>query len=601
MNVMRTESLYDDPYTSKQRQAQAFFVLASAIENAGGSQPLLSDLVEKLGQKLGIDYRSYLTMQSATTVSKFTPLDYNVGFTVKTKLPTHSQDFKVTLLNAKVTTVSGVEHIRYPKANETAYRYLDGVKVSMDTLGLEFGPVAHTFDTWLGSSTREVQLEYVHDATTDQTRRVVATLEGPGVLKAFPNVNQDNTTVRITVPGSALPSQTTHKVGGDAPVQYLREILGASPETAKPVEVLTTDSSDILSLGLPGSIGDLSIDLGLDFQQERELLQTKGVIYTTDADWRGPGFYPTESYRADALVAQPGKSFTEIVDGILGEVWTAVKDAFTAIVDKPIQLAAEWTVDIALADGAARMDGGPNGTTHLSENSHLPQTSQASEMVVQAVAWTPEAQHTAISLQLPQLTAASGHGFVVGNIYQFSPFALTLEPAASLTITYTEGVLNGINEDDLLIYRWEAEDFNWHSLTSQVNASTNEVTASVDRFGTFALGVDTEGPVVMINQPGEGKTFNADMPAIDISFRDLGVGVDPATVQVQLRDEIIAGTYYTSTGTFVYLPSSPLLAGSYTLIASAEDTAGNLATTERTFFVDAQSYEIFLPMVVREN
>jgi len=55
---------------------------------------------------------------------------------------------------------------------------------------------------------------------------------------------------------------------------------------------------------------------------------------------------------------------------------------------------------------------------------------------------------------------------------------------------------------------------------------------------------------------------------------DTGVGIDPATVVMQLDGQAVVATYIAGTGELVYLPGALLASQEHTLTISAEDVSG---------------------------
>jgi len=64
---------------------------------------------------------------------------------------------------------------------------------------------------------------------------------------------------------------------------------------------------------------------------------------------------------------------------------------------------------------------------------------------------------------------------------------------------------------------------------------------------------------------------------------DTEVGIDSATVEMQMNSQVMAADYITGTGQLVYLPATPLASGTYTVTVSAADVVGNSASVSTTF------------------
>jgi hypothetical protein len=172
-----------------------------------------------------------------------------------------------------------------------------------------------------------------------------------------------------------------------------------------------------------------------------------------------------------------------------------------------------------------------------------------------------------------------------------------VSPAATLVITYTDEAAAGVDESRIGMFRWNSEHDNWQPVAAQADQANNRFTASITRLGTYALGYDGTPPQVSILAPADGSvTINA-LPLISALVVDAGVGIDPATVQMQLDGQLVAADYITGTGQLAYLPSTPLANGLHTVIVSAADVMGNDSSASATFTVEV--HPIYLPFVLR--
>lgn len=81
---------------------------------------------------------------------------------------------------------------------------------------------------------------------------------------------------------------------------------------------------------------------------------------------------------------------------------------------------------------------------------------------------------------------------VGGFVYQFEAKAAgriitSFGNNLTITLTYTNEQIAGLNESTLTINYWKEDVKNWSSLTTNVNAATNTLTAFVDHFTYFAI------------------------------------------------------------------------------------------------------------------
>jgi len=128
-------------------------------------------------------------------------------------------------------------------------------------------------------------------------------------------------------------------------------------------------------------------------------------------------------------------------------------------------------------------------------------------IIVTAVGWAPTGITSAALESNPAILAASGEGFVVGGIYELQPNDLTMNPAASLMITYTDAAVAGFDESKIGMFRWNPDQNNWQPLAAQSDLANNTFTASITQLGTFALGYDDIPPQIVLLAPVNGSTL----------------------------------------------------------------------------------------------
>jgi hypothetical protein len=194
------------------------------------------------------------------------------------------------------------------------------------------------------------------------------------------------------------------------------------------------------------------------------------------------------------------------------------------------------------------------------------------------------------------METASGAGFVVGGLYTFQPYTLTIDPPATLVITYTNEAAAGVDESYIAMFRWHPEENNWQAMAAISDTAHNVFTATITQLGTFALGYDAAPPEITILDPLDGSTIANPLPLISTLVTDAGSGIAPTTVEMHLDEQVVAATYITSTGEFVYLPGGPLAMGVHTVTISAADVAGNSASASAAFEF---ARRVYLPSMMR--
>ena len=96
------------------------------------------------------------------------------------------------------------------------------------------------------------------------------------------------------------------------------------------------------------------------------------------------------------------------------------------------------------------------------------------------------------------MPAPSGRNVVGGYVYNFTATSGTqainsFNQALTLTFTYTDEQIIGLNESNLRVFYWKESTSQWVALVTTVNAETNTLTAETDHFTYFAVMGLTEG------------------------------------------------------------------------------------------------------------
>ena len=183
-----------------------------------------------------------------------------------------------------------------------------------------------------------------------------------------------------------------------------------------------------------------------------------------------------------------------------------------------------------------------------------------------------------------RLQSASGEGFAVGGVYQFSPYTMTLTPPATLVITYTAEALGTSDPNLLHVYRWRAEEANWQPLNAVHDIPAAAMTTPIGQLGTYTIGYDAAPPIITMMQPTAVVT-QTHLPQFSAVITDTGSGVAPASVELRLNGQLVAATYTPLNGYLSYTSAAILPNRSYPYTVTARDTAGNEATSEGSFTV----------------
>ncbi|MFC1663678.1 Ig-like domain-containing protein [Patescibacteria group bacterium] len=199
---------------------------------------------------------------------------------------------------------------------------------------------------------------------------------------------------------------------------------------------------------------------------------------------------------------------------------------------------------------------------------------------------TAEAVSTAVA------AVPSGQSVVGGNVYSFAATAAgqavtTFAASVTVTLTYTDTQVSGLDESSLTINYWDASAEAWTVLTTTVNTATNTLTASTTHFTYFAiigettseiLGVTSVSPVA--NATGVVITTN-----ITATFtKDLDTDtVTVDSVKLTTGSTSVSGAISVSGKTITFEPVNDL---SYKTVYSATLTTAIKATDETSLTQD---------------
>jgi len=94
------------------------------------------------------------------------------------------------------------------------------------------------------------------------------------------------------------------------------------------------------------------------------------------------------------------------------------------------------------------------------------------------------------------------------------------------------------------------------------------------------VGTDSTAPQISISFPRNGDTITVSMPTVVATITDIGIGVDPSSIEVSLDGNIVTGwNYRTATGLLTYVVGTALTRTGHTITIDAQDYDGNAATT----------------------
>jgi len=620
-----TKTRFPQPYADNDRKAEGVFLLASAIDSLGQAlpnKPFTAQLL-KLALDRAAPYRDYISEQQAALGSKIKPIQANVGASASLGLKRGGATWKERLLGFDLVDVGvTVVHLNlltdYRDRNEWGLGFESEHDVDWSLLSWKIGDFKNKFAGTIGDRARKVKVELIFDSNTDALKRLELSFTGEGNPYAFTDVLKEEVTVKLVIPADQLGSDRLARtvnilrllwaaqqvrsdplsIGPSAMVNELNNLLDGLGYAE--YEVKVEDGAETrweTKLGVTAGI-DIELGPGLEVKKTRDLVRERGVFLNGKP-------YVTETYNADSYVSRPGKSWWDLTTNALGGLWLLVRDAFNWVWQQ-VTSGVGWVIGTVSRTVQGIIRGGaqiiaPPGTQLYARSFGAQGVAiqQTGPITVTAIGWVPEAAAGASALSLrPALAAASGEGFVIGGIYEFQPYTLTLSPGATLVITYTDEAAAGADESRIGMFRWNPEGNNWQPMAAISDTAHNVFTATITQLGTFALGYDATPPQISILEPVNGSIITNTLPLISALVADAGVGIDPATVEMRLDGQVVAATYITGTGELMYQPATPLAAGQHIVMVKAGDVLGNQASASATFIVQSE-WHIYLPLVLR--
>jgi len=497
--------------------------------------------------------------------------------------------------------------------------------------GLEFGNgiKMDVFEQQLMEKVNEnaqsIEYEVFVDAQTRALKRVEISIKGDDAKGAFTyDVDANESIYKLIIPAEELTPdvlagtinlnplvQATitkngtqrelikQKLGYSQIISDLQKLLPKLNNAS--YEVVGTDGNEkkySVSLPIKGILVSLSAELNLT--NHRRLVYERGTYIQGTP-------YLVDTYVADDYVASKPREWDDIINGALDSLWKFIGgDSVFNVAVQAANKVGVWSVKITVSTGESLFKGSASligkastifGLRNVDSNDVTPR--QLESVQITAVAWESTQKVNLRSLGVsPIYATASGSGFSVGGIYQFQPYTLTIEPAATLVITYPDPALS-LDESKLRMFRWNEENINWQPIQAEVDVSNNTLTTQVTQLGTFAVGYDNTSPQINITSPiGNSSVQTGDIPVV-ASIIDEGVGIVPTTVQMQVDGQLVAASYITSTGELTYLPPTPLATGQHIITVSASDTLGNVGNDQITFYIGEVVDKNYLPLIVK--
>lgn len=128
---------------------------------------------------------------------------------------------------------------------------------------------------------------------------------------------------------------------------------------------------------------------------------------------------------------------------------------------------------------------------------------------------------------------ATDQSVVGGFVYKFeakaaSRIVSSFQGNLTITLTYTDEQIVGLNESTLAINYWKEDAENWQPLATTINAETNTLTTSVDHFTYFAIlgeeAIKTEDEEEIVELQAEIARLTALIVQLQASLNQLSGG-----------------------------------------------------------------------------
>ncbi|MBM4460306.1 MAG: hypothetical protein FJ011_21510, partial [Chloroflexi bacterium] len=610
------QSRFDAPYTPPDQKAQAVFVLsglADIVPVAPGA-PALAAVLRALTP--GVAYESYREKTTAGIGAEWTPDHLHAGAEIKflgiggdgklmaqevgmvalapnadissPLLKLDALDTETTLRLFGTLTTDDVAH-------EWSLALEQEVGFDLDLLTVQT-PVTQKIGVYVGDHSTKLKEELFFSQSTGDPVRFELSLTGEGNATTFSDIVLRDVTYKFIVEGAdlelalqrvrnltallaawdALQSQGLI-AGSSAALQEVNAYLTSVPLSRYEVIAATDGTLEVVpEVGWSGIL-DIELGAGVEFKQGREIVIERGYATTG-------GLLATEVYPDRQYGSQAGKSFWDLLGNALTGARLIVESLFQQVA-QTVQQGIEWTVDIAgrTVDGIVRGGAqlfGSEGMTYRAAMLDGALLAPTEAFTLTAAAWAPTTGNPTRS----RLLSASGEGFAVGGVYQFSPYTMTLTPPATLVITYTAEAAGAVDPNLFRLYRWRPEEANWQPFSATHDLPARAMTTTIGQLGTYVIGYDVTPPTITMLQP-TAVVNQTHLPQFTALITDTGSGVAPASVTMLLVDQPVSTTYAPLSGYLWYTATAFLSNGAYTYTVTAADTAGNLAIYSGAFTV----------------
>ena len=281
-------------------------------------------------------------------------------------------------------------------------------------------------------------------------------------------------------------------------------------------------------------------------------------------------------------VDAPERTLTYLIGQALQAAFAPIANFFNTVTTT-VQDGIAWIVNVAvqtgqgIAQGGLKLSGGTPLAMPTTASTHN-SAAATNVFTLTATAWSPASSITATQMARLLNIQTVDSSFIVGGGYDLQPYTQTLSSPATMVITYTDAAVNGRDESQFRLYRWQPIDNTWRPMTATIDPVNNAVTTTINNLGTYAVGFDNQPPVIDEIIPASNESQATYRPQFRITLHDGGSGVDPASLRLKVAGTPVSTTYSPMVGMLWYSPTVPFANGVYTMSIHAADTTGHAIT-----------------------
>jgi hypothetical protein len=170
---------------------------------------------------------------------------------------------------------------------------------------------------------------------------------------------------------------------------------------------------------------------------------------------------------------------------------------------------------------------------------------------------------------------------VIGKVYDFRPAGVPLEKKGSIRIQYPQDFKR---PKTLGIYWWDTIKERWYFMDDQHDPKTYALTANIIYPSIYAILNDTIAPTISDVVPAHNSAVEGDALTLQARIKDIGKGVDEASIVMTLDGKRLDGEYDPDRYTYKYPLTRTLASGRHILTIQAADKAGHSAQQQTSTF-----------------